>query len=305
MTRWMAAAVLAVALAFGAGQGRAQSVTNARGDDPVMAQRGSITMTQSQVQEMVRNSDPETRRALESDPSALSRAVRDHVLQLSVLAEAQSKQYDTRPDVIWRAEQARIGSIVDSYVASLTQPDPSYPSEQDIEQAYEANKSRLMIPRQYHLAQIFIAVPESNPPPNAEADAQRQINEIRTQIVSRRGDFATLARRASQDHTTAANGGDLGWLREDQIIPPVRNAVAGLIEGGLSEPIRAPDGWHLVRLLGTRAAGPAPLPAVRDALIRALRQQKQQENARAYINGLLKDEPIQLNEIAISKLVTK
>jgi peptidylprolyl isomerase len=222
-----------------------------------------------------------------------------------VLAEAQSRQYDTRPDVIWRADRAREASIEDSYVASLTQPDPSYPSDEDIEAAYEANKSRLMIPRQYHLAQIFLPVPAANAPPGADADAARRIADIRAQIVSRHGDFATLARRDSEDHATAANGGDLGWVREDRLVPAVRSAVAGLPEGGLSDPIRAPDGWHLVRLLGTRAAGPAPLSAVRDALIRALRQQKQQDNARAYVNDLLKQNPIELNEIELSHLVTK
>jgi parvulin-like peptidyl-prolyl isomerase len=41
-------------------------------------------------------------------------------------------------------------------------------------------------------------------------------------------------------------GGDLGWLREDQLIPAVRTAAAGLQEGAVSEPVRAPDGWHVL-----------------------------------------------------------
>ncbi len=271
--------------------------------DPVVAQRGAIALTQSAVREMVRNSDPDTRHALETDPAALARAVRDRILQLSVLAEAHAKQYDARPDVAWRADRAREQSITDGYVASLTQPDAAYPSDDDIQAAYEANKARLMLPRQYHLAQLFIAVPGTDAA--ADAEAQRRIADLRTQITAKKADFAVLAKRNSDDRASAANGGDLGWLREDQVVPAVRAVAAGLAEGALSDPVRAPDGWHLLRLLGTRAAGPAPLAEVHDALVRALRQQKQQEAARGYVNDLLKAQPIQLNEIELARLAPK
>lgn len=279
--------------------------TPAPASDPVVAQRGGISLTASVVRELVRNADPETRHTLETDPVALTRVVRDRMLQLAVLAEAHAKQYDTRPDVAWRADRARETAIADSYVASLTAPDPTYPSDDDIAAAYEANKARLMLPRQYHVAQIFVAAAQGDNAPTADADAQKRIADIRAQIVARKADFAAVARRASEDKTSAANGGDLGWLREDQIIPAVRSVVAGLAEGGLSDPVRAPDGWHLMHLLGTKAAGPAPLADVRDQLARALRQQKQQEAARGYVNDLLKADPIQLNEIELSHLLTK
>ncbi len=297
-------AAAALVAMLGATPAVAQSPPTAPAPDPVLAQRGSVMLTASEVRDMVRFADPETRQQLEMNPAALDRAVRDRLLVLSILAEAHAHQWDTRPEIAWRADRARDAIVSESYLASLTQPDAAYPSEEEVQAAYEANKAKLMLPRQYHLAQIYLAVP---PDASAatDAEAQKRISELHNQIVAKHADFAALARKQSGDRSSAANGGDLGWVREDQVLPAVRTAVAGMADGAVSDPIHAADGWHLVRLLGTRAAGPAPLADIRDNLVRALRQQRQQENARAYVAEMLKQEPIQLNEIQLSGLVAK
>jgi peptidylprolyl isomerase len=294
--RW-AAPVLAMLLAVAPALAQTPSAA-----DPVVAQRGAITLTASQVRSMVANADPQLRHELQTDPAALDKLVRDRLLQLSVLVEAHDHQWDTRPEVVWRADQARDNAIAQSYVASLTQPDPSFPSEAEVQAAYAANKGRLVMPRQYHLAQIYLAVPPGAPG-TADATAQKRLADMRAELRGGRADFATLARRQSDDHASAPNGGDLGWVREDQVLPAVRGVVAGLLaDGSVSEPIRAGDGWHLVRLLGTRPAAPATLAEVHDALVRALRQQRQQQNTQAYVDGLLRQEPIRLDEIQLSGL---
>ncbi len=295
---WLLAAALLAAM-----PALAQPAPHAAAD-PVLGQRGDITVTASEVREMLRNVDPAVRARVEASPSALAAYVRDRLLQLSVLAEAHSHQWDAKPEVIWRADRAREASIADGYVASLSQPDPGFPSDAQVQAAYDANKARLIVPRQYHLAQIYVAVP-AGAAPAADKAAQKKLQDARTQIIRNHADFATLARRISEDRVSATGGGDLGWVREDQVLPAVREAVAGLAEGAVSEPVRAGDGWHLVRLLGMKPAGPATLADVRDALVRALRQQKQHELAQAYVTNLLKQQPIQLNEIGIAQLTTK
>jgi peptidylprolyl isomerase len=275
------------------------------GDLPV-ARRGALTLTAGEVANMVRFADPALRHQLDTDPAALARYVRDRMVALAVLDDAHAHGWDSRPDIAWRADRAREASIIGSYLEALSEPDPSYPSEAEVQDAYQANKARLMVPRQYHLAQIFVASPPGTQPGTpADAAAEKRLLDLRAQIAARHGDFAGLARRQSEDRGSAANGGDLGWVREDQLLPAVRAAVAGLAEGSLSPPIRAADGWHLVRLLDTRPAGPAPLADVRAQLVQALRQQKQQENARAYIAGLLRQAPVQLDEIQLSASVPK
>ncbi len=298
----MRGALLGAALLLVAGAAAAQQPAAAA--DPVVAQRGSISLTASQVREMVRDADASLRAQLVQDPAALLTYVRDRMLQLAVLAEAHARQWDSRPDVIWRADRAREASITDGYMASLSQPDPAYPSDAEVQAAYQANKARLTLPRQYHLAQIYLAVPQGAPA-SADAAAQTKLAGLRTQLTRPHADFAGAARRQSEDRGSAVNGGDLGWLREDQMLPAVRSAVAGLADGAISEPVRAGDGWHLLRLLGTKPAGLASLADARPALVRALRQQRTRQNEQAYVDTLLKQEPIQINEIELSGLVPK
>lgn len=61
-------------------------------------------------------------------------------------------------------------------------------------------------------------------------------------------DFAALARKNSDDPISSANGGDIGWMRPEALDPAIQAAVAGMSEGQVSEPVRTPFGWHVLKL---------------------------------------------------------
>jgi parvulin-like peptidyl-prolyl isomerase len=232
----------------------------------------------------------------------LPRLVRGQLLQMLLLNEAHAKQWDQKPDVTLRANQAHDSVVVNSYLASQTAPPADYPSDAEVQVAYDANKPRFMQPRQYQLAQIFVALP-AGAARQAEDDTQKKLRDIRQQLSKPHADFAAIARRLSEDHASADKGGDLGWLREDGLVAPIRDAVASLPDNAVSDPIRAADGWHIIRMVGTRAASPAPLADVRDQIVRALRQQRMAQNERAFVDDLLRKQPIQLNEIELQRLM--
>ena len=276
---------------------------------PVIAQRGAYSLTAGQVRDLIAGLDAEQQAKLRADPSALSSFVRDRVLQAALLDEARSKQFDQRPEIANRAEQARNAFIAEQYLTSLSQPDPAFPSEQDIQGAYEANKAKLLVPRQYHLSQIFVAVPGGSPKADDD-DAQSRLTAMRPLWSKGKPDTGAAVAKSvdakpSDGKRAAAVASDLGWVREDQVVAAIRPTIAGMAEGAIAEPIRMADGWHLVRLIETKPAAPASLAEVHDALARALRQTRQQQNARAYLDALLSRTPIQLNEIELGRLVGK
>ena len=299
---------LAGAMAVGLLLGCAHlGIAPARADDaadPVVARRGSIVVTASQVRQILAAADPEVRQKLEHDPAALSQKVRERLLQLVLLADAEAHHWQDKPDVAFRAELARENAIVDSYVAGQVPSDPAFPSEEQVQGVFDANKGKLMVPRQYHLAQIFIAAPQSSGV-QGDADALRRINDVKAQIVKNHADFAALAKKSSEDTKTAANGGDLGWLREDAVIPVIRNGIANLPDGAISDPIRSPEGWHLIKVIGTKPVTPATYAEAREVLVRALRQERAQQIQHNFISSLLQNDPIQVNEIEIGKLTVK
>lgn len=108
--------------------------------------------------------------------------------------------------------------------------------------------------REYHIAQILVALPEGASPQQIEA-ARRQAGEVLAQL--RKGaDFQQLAASVSAGRQ-ALEGGDLGWRRADQLPTIFADVVPKLRPGQLSEPIRSPSGFHIVKLLETRGGGEA------------------------------------------------
>jgi len=266
--------------------------------DAVVAQSGSLTLTAADVRKLLEMSDPETRQQAQHDPSILPRLVRAQLLQALLLNQARAKHWDQRPDVILRANEARDAAVVTSFLAAQTAPPPEYPSDAEVQAAYEANKPRFMLPRQYQLAQIFVAVP-AGATRQAEEDAQKKARDIRQALAKPHADFAAIARKQSDDHASGDKGGELGWLREDALVPAVREVVAGMQDNAISDPIHAADGWHIIHLEGTRPASPASLSDLRTDLVRALRQQRTAQNERSLIDEILRRQPIQLDEIQL------
>lgn len=65
-------------------------------------------------------------------------------------------------------------------------------------------------------------------------------------------EFADLARRFSEDPLSAAKGGDLGWVRADQLVPGFANVMTQLPLSTLSGVTKSRFGFHLIEVLDTR-----------------------------------------------------
>jgi peptidyl-prolyl cis-trans isomerase SurA len=95
------------------------------------------------------------------------------------------------------------------------------------------------------LRHILIAVPK-------DAD-QTQVERARAKAESlldrlREGaDFAALA-EAESDGRQAANGGELGWMRSNQVPSLFAEAVGQLGRGEVAGPLKSGSGYHLVQL---------------------------------------------------------
>lgn len=104
---------------------------------------------------------------------------------------------------------------------------------------------------QYHLGHILIAVSEG-----ATASAIQHAKEKADQVVEdlRSGkDFRQVAVSVSNDDN-ALKGGDLGWRTLGQIPTLFADAVPGMRQGDISDPIRSPSGFHIIKMLETEGA---------------------------------------------------
>ncbi len=269
-------------------------------DAGIVGQRGDVRLTGAEFMDLLNQLDPAARAQVTASPLNLANFARERVLNMAVLAEAKAKKWDTQPDIVRRINEARDAVIMQTYLTSLVPPDPAFPSEAEITAAYESNKSHLVVPRQYHIAQIVLAV-KPGATPREDEEVHKKALDLRAQAMRPKADFADLARTNSQETQSAEKGGDVGWLREPDMIPAVREAVAAMIENGISQPVRVPDGWHVLKLLAMKPAGEVSLLDAKPQFVTALRQARVQRMMRAYLDEMLKTQPIQLNEIELTK----
>jgi parvulin-like peptidyl-prolyl isomerase len=266
----------------------------------IVAQRGDVRLTTDDLQNALGLLEPAARAQVTATPQSLANFARERLLNMVILAQAKTNKWEERPEIIRRINETRDAVITQTYLASLVPADPAYPSEAEVTAAYESNKSRLVVPRQYHIAQIVLTV-KPDATSQQDEEVRKKALDIRAKAMQPKADFADLARKTSQETQSADKGGDVGWLREPDMIPAVREAVAGLIESGISQPVRVPDGWHILKLLAMKPAGQVPLSDAKPQIVAALRQARAQRMMRSYLDDMLKAEPIQLNEIELTK----
>jgi peptidyl-prolyl cis-trans isomerase SurA len=125
-------------------------------------------------------------------------------------------------------------------------------SDEEIDYALKRAKETANEP-QSRVAEIFLAV--DNP---QQEDDVRRLAERLTEQMRQGARFSAVAQQFSQS-ATAAVGGDIGWVRAEQLGPELGKAVAQMRPGELSPPIRTGSGYYLLLVLDRRtgrAAGP-------------------------------------------------
>ncbi len=272
-------------------------------DNSVIARVGTTEVKVKDIQPILAGLGSAEREALANDPSLLSRTVRTLILQQLLFKEALGAGWEKNPEVVEQLERLRQTAIAETYLQSIAKVPDTYPSEEEIKAMYEARKEELLVPKQFRVAQIFVAAPQGDKA--AEEKAKAKIDGVAKALRASGADFAAIARDSSEERESASRGGEVGWLAEAQLQPEIRSKVAALPKGGTSEPIRLADGWYIVRVLEVKDAHTATLDEVRERLAAALRADRERLNREAYLARLQQQNPVALDELALGQLLKK
>jgi peptidyl-prolyl cis-trans isomerase SurA len=115
------------------------------------------------------------------------------------------------------------------------------------------------------------------------------LEDARGLVATLRGGagFAALARQVSAAGS-AENGGDLGWVPVSAIIPDLRDQIAALAVGEVSDPIVSPAGVHIFQVRDQREQA-AAAGADREAVRQTIEQQQLERQASRYLRDLRRD----------------
>lgn len=104
---------------------------------------------------------------------------------------------------------------------------------------------------EYEISHILIAVSE-NATPEQLTDAAQRAQDVYQRAKSGE-DFAKLA-VAYSNSDTALSGGSLGWRKGTELPTFLSDTILKLKPGEVSAPLRAPNGYNIVKLVATRGS---------------------------------------------------
>jgi len=271
-------------------------------ENPVIAKVGDSEVRADDVKPYLEKLPVRDQLLLSKDATALNNFVRELIVQQLVYKEALSKKWDQQSQVQSQLDRVRQQTITQTYLQSMATPSQDFPTEEDLQSAYEALKKNnaLQVPKQYHLAQIYVACPKGSDK-SVEEKAKAKLDAVQKALKG--GDFSSVAKSQSDDASSSLRGGDLGTLPESQIQPEIRDTIGSLAKNSVSDPVKLPDGWHILKVVDIKDPYTASLDEIKGPLTNELRAQKAQVLAKAYLAKLLQQNPVTLNEIAVSKLI--
>ncbi|MNF80124.1 Chaperone SurA precursor [compost metagenome] len=122
-------------------------------------------------------------------------------------------------------------------------------SEQEVQNFLASDLGKLQLSEEFRLANILIPLSEGASAPEIQ-EAERQAREIHAQL-QRGADFARLAAARSASEN-ALEGGEIGWRKAAQLPPPFDGMIGALGVGEVTEPVRTPAGFIMLKLLDKR-----------------------------------------------------
>jgi peptidyl-prolyl cis-trans isomerase SurA len=127
-------------------------------------------------------------------------------------------------------------------------------SPHELEQ-YMAREQNAAANDEFNVSHILLSLPAAATPQQLD-----DISHKAQDVASRAGkgeDFGQLA-IANSNSQTALDGGQLGWRKGSQLPQFILDLVVKMKPGEVSEPVRTPSGYHIVKL-NERRSGEAPV----------------------------------------------
>ncbi len=124
-------------------------------------------------------------------------------------------------------------------------------SDDELRRYFEENRAQFgRRPETISFTQVVILPRASD---SARAEARAKLEEAMKEIAAG-ADFATVARKYSDDPSTRERGGDLGWFRSGAMVREFDQMAFAMQPGQISPIIETSFGFHIIKLEKVRGA---------------------------------------------------
>jgi peptidyl-prolyl cis-trans isomerase C len=217
------------------------------------------------------------------------KAMRDflenYVITREVLyQEAERKGLDQKKEILRRVDDFKRAMVIDALLEEALKGKDEV-TEDEIQRYYKENKALFVEPQEVRIRQIIV---------NSEP--------ILREVLSRLNEGASFEKLASTYNIGKFrdDGGDLGYIRRGQLAPSFiqfeEAAFSLKKKGEISEVVKTPYGYHLLRLEDMRGTALRPIDQVREKIRFSLQPKKRQDAYLEYVKEVKSKAKILVNE---------
>ena len=209
----------------------------------------------------------------------------NYVITREVLyQEAKKKGLDKNKEILAKVEDFRRAMVIDALLGEVIQ-EKSEPSENEIRQYHKENEALFTEPQEIKIRHIFVT-------------SEAILKDVLTKL-SKGESFEKLASTYNVDKTRE-DGGNLGYIRRGQLSPSFAQfeeaAFSLKKRGDVSEVVRSPYGFHLIRLEDMKGTFLRPFDQVKEKIRFFLQGKKRQEAYLEYVKEAKSRAKIMINE---------
>ena len=191
-------------------------------------------------------------------PEILAQIKEELIAREIFMQEARKRGLDATEDYKNQLEMARQSLLIRELFADFQKKNPI--TDADIKAEYD-KFSAANGGQEFRARHILV---------EKEAEALDLIAQIK-----KGGSFEELAKKASKDPGSGANGGDLDWAAAGSYVTEFSAAMSKLEKGQMTEaPVKTQFGFHIIRVDDVREAQLPKLDEVKPQITQQLQQQK-------------------------------
>jgi peptidyl-prolyl cis-trans isomerase D len=170
----------------------------------------------------------------------------------------------------------------------------------DVERAYNDNIEQYSTPEQVRASHILLKTEGKD-----DAAVKAKAEDILKQAKAG-ADFGELAKKYSEDESSAKNGGDLDFFTRGKMVPEVDAVAFTLQPGQISDVVKSPFGYHIIKVTDKKAGTRRTLADMRQQLTDQLAYERAQLQAADLAANLEKQisKPADLDKVAKAQGLT-
>lgn len=269
-------------------------------DGPYVAKIGKETITEEEYRTAMMSQFRSEENIKQRGLDERKKVARDLALEEAKYLEGLARKYDENPEIAQNIESSAKRKALDLlYEEKIIN---SVISESIMREFYDRSGKEITA------RHILVKKSANDTTEAAKSRLKSRIDSIKT-AINNGLDFKAAAKMLSEDATTAADSGDLGWFPWGRMVDEFQRAAWDAKPKSVSGPVESPFGWHLIWVDSVRTIeGRKPYEEAKEEIAGRMREvegQKLGDKARAYVTSLHDEYGLKLDEAVLAKFSTK